>query len=157
MTIIAAERTSNVKASLFTYIESHYTTTAKEFQGSDTLDTTAVDEWVWFGVIGEAQAYFLRHTDNNNLGELYYPLLQCVINVKPSSNILRLDAIRDILENLLRRASISVLDYAGGSNGLVGKLTGEGTPVVQALGKQNDVNVMSVLFRFRFLRQYGPR
>ena len=157
MTIIAAERTANVKASLFNYIDTNYTTTAKDFQGSDTLATTAVAEWVWFGIVGEAPAHFLRHTDNNNLGELYYPLLQCLINVKPSVTILRMDTIRDTLENLLRRASISVLDYAGGGNGLIGKLTGEGTPIAQALGRQNDVEMMSILFRFRFLRQYGPQ
>lgn len=156
--MLPQERSENIKAALFDYLETNWTLTQKEFQGEDALDTTSstLTEWVWFGVTGEGGRHFIRHADNNNLGELVDYILECEISVKPTSNILRIDAIRDTLVGLLRRPAILVTDVGGGTNSALGYLGGNGIVGSQPLGIVNDVNKYSLLFSFRWLEQYSP-
>ena len=156
--MLPQERMENIKAALFDYLETNWTATSKELQGETALDTAdaTLTEWVWFGVIGESGRHFVRHTDGNNLGELVNYILECLINVKPTANILRIDALRDTLVGLLRRVVIPVTDVAGGTNANIGNLTSNGILASQPLGMENDVNRHSLLFTFRWLEQFSP-
>ena len=83
MAVQPEERFDNVKRALFDYIESNYTTTAKWFQGSTVLDTTAITEWIWIGIVGVARRRPMRQV-SNNIGNLVTLLVQGIIYVKPT-------------------------------------------------------------------------
>lgn len=154
--MLPEERTENLKLALFSFIETNYTLTSKEFQGEIALDTTAIAEWVWFGMVGETGRRFMRHANGNNLGELVDHVLECIIHVKPTSTITRINTIRDTLVALLRRAAITVTDVAGGTNANIGRFISQGILATQALGIENDVDKFSILFNLRWLEQFSP-
>lgn len=154
--MLPQERSENIKRAIFSYLETNWTITAKEFQGESALDTTAITEWAWFGIVGEAGRHFVRHADGHNLGDLVNYLLECVVNVKPTDTITRINALRDTAVSLLRRASIAVTDTAGGTGAAIGNVVSQGVMAVQPLGIENDVDKMSIIFPFRYLEQYAP-
>lgn len=153
MAIRAEERFNNVKQSLFNHIESNYTTTTKLFQGSTEIDTTAETEWVWFGIPGVAGRRFVRQV-GSNLGNIVTILVQAIIYVKPTTNITRVEAIRDIVVNLLRRANIQVVDYVG-NNANLGKLYGQDLLDETNLGIVDDTYQYSLLFNLSYLEEFN--
>ena len=152
MAIQPEERQENVKSALFDYIETNYTTTSKWFQGSNVLDTTAISEWVWFGIVGSSRR-FVRQV-GTNMGDLVTFLVQAVIYVKPTETIVRIDRLRDIVVNLLRRVAIQVVDRVG-SAGNLGKLYGQGLVGDVPLGIVDDVDQYSLTFAFSYLEEYS--
>lgn len=153
MAIQPEERFNNIKQSLFNHIETNYSTTTKLFQGSTEIDTTAETEWVWFGIPGVAGRKFVRQV-GANLGNIVTLLVQAIIYVKPTTNITRIDAIRDIVVNLLRRASIRVVDHVGGTGNL-GKIYGSDLLDETNLGIVDDIYQYSLLFGFKYLEEFS--
>lgn len=152
--MIANERTENVVASLFDYISDNYSETALELQGSNVIDTTAITEWVWFGITGIGPRQFIRHATTTEHGDLASFLVTAEINVKPTTSTIRTFAIADVVRNLLRRPSISVLDYVGGGLGVVGKLLGQGVLSEVKLPIENDLQKHVLTFRMQYLETY---
>lgn len=152
MAILPQERTENVKRALFDYIATNFTETAIQFQGSNVLDTTAQTEWTWFGITGSSRRY-VRQT-RSNFGNLVTFFIQAIIYVKPTQSITRIDAIRDAVANLLRKASIQVVDRIGGTGNL-GKLYGREILSDVPLGVENDIMMHSLTFAFDYLEEFS--
>lgn len=155
MAILPQERFSNVVNSLFSYIETNYTLTQKEFQGQNALDTKTVKEWVWFGAQVASRRYERQVTHDNTRGNIVSLFVTAHIMVKPSNNFLRVTEIRDTIVNLLRWASIQMQDYAGGT-GLIGKLTGKDIFDEVDMGFEADINRYRVTFLFDYIEQFTP-
>ena len=155
MPIQASEKSENVKRSLFAYLTTNYTTTALQLQGSDVVDTTALTEWVWFGIPAVAVRQFIRSYSSVEHADLATYLVTAEINVKPTTAITRIDAIADVIRNLLRRPSISVVDYVGAGNGEVGKLLGQGVMSEVTLPIENDLQKHVITFRMQYLEKYA--
>ncbi len=148
-------RIENVKRSLFSYIVANYSTTALQLQGSDVLDTTAITEWVWWGLTGVGGRTLARNIRDNSHGELATYLVTAEINVKPTTNITRIDAIADAVRNLLRQVSIPVTDYVGGTGVVGSKLLGRGVYSEQPFPIENDLQRHVILFRMQFLEIFA--
>lgn len=153
MAIVAEERMRNVKLSLFNHIDQNYTATAKQFQGSNVIDTSSIDEWVWFGVMGTAAGRFFRQVRENRLGGLVTVLLNCTIKLKPTIYFIRMDEIRDLLVNILRRPSIAVVDHTG-NGATIGRLIGDGLVDDARMGVVDDLDQAVLSFHFHFLEEY---
>ena len=155
MSAQASEKSENVKRSLFNYIVSNYTETALQFQGSEVIDTTALSEWVWFGITGIVARIFMRDASKTEHADLATYLVTAEINVKPTTTITRPSAIADVVRNLLRRPAISVVDYAGAGSGEVGKLNGWGVMSEVELPIENDLRKYVITFQMRYLEKYA--
>lgn len=153
MAIQPEERFNNIKRALFDYIETNYTETTKWFQGSNVLDTTAITEWVWFGVVSVARRRPMRQV-SNNWGNLVTLLVQAIIYVKPTDTITRVDAIRDVVVGLLRKPAIQIADRVG-SAGNLGTMYGEDVVNEADLGIENDLHMYQVTFAFNFLEEFS--
>lgn len=153
MAIQPEERFDNIKRALFDYIESNYTTTTKWFQGSNVLDTTAITEWIWFGIVGVVRRQPLRQV-SNNFGNLVTLLVQVIIYVKPTETITRVDALRDIVVALLWKPAIQIVDQVG-SAGNLGKLYGQDIVHESDLGIENDLHMYQITFAFDFLEEFS--
>lgn len=152
MAIQPEERFDNIKRALFDYIETNYTTTSKWFQGSNVLDTTAITEWVWFGIVGVPRRRPMRQV-GNNWANLVTIALQAIIYVKPTETITRTDAIRDVLVGILRKPAIQIVDQVG-STGNLGKMFGQDIESEVDLGIENDLHMYSIVFGFSFLEEF---
>ena len=159
MALLPHERYSNIVNSLYAYIQTNYSTTQIDFQGLATLDTKTITEWIWVGtdVIGRRNMRQVttdpalpRGFSWGNLVTLY---LTTIISVKPNTNLLRAYEIRDILVNLLRRATITITDYAGGA-GAQGRLYGCEIIEESALGVENDVTRLRVVFEYKYMENF---
>lgn len=153
MSILPQERFSNVINSLFSYIETNYTLTQKEFQGQNALDTKTVTEWTWFGAQVASRRYERQVTQDGTRGNIVSLLVTVFIMTKPSNNFLRVIEIRDTIVNLLRWASIQMQDYAGGT-GAIGKLTGKDIEGESDMGVENDVNRYRITFFYDYVEQF---
>lgn len=153
MAIQPEERFNNVKRALFDYIETNYTETAKWLQGSNVLDTTAITEWAWFGIVGVARRRPTRQI-GSNWSNLVTILVQAIIYVKPKINITRIDAIRDVIVNLLRKPAIQIVDRVG-SAGNLGTMYGQDVVNEADLGIENDLRIYQVTFGFDFIEQFS--
>ena len=153
MAIQPEERFDNIKRALFDYIESNYTTTTKWFQGSNVLDTTAIAEWVWFGIVGVARRRPMRQV-SGNFGNLVTLLVQAIIYVKPTETITRVDALRDVIVGLLRKPAIQIVDKIG-SAGNLGKMYGQDVVNEADLGIENDLHMYQVTFGFNFIEEFS--
>lgn len=155
MAIQPGERIENIKRALFNYIASNYSETTIWFQGSNVLDTTGQTEWVWFGIVGSSRQPMRQiRQDSANMGNLVTFLIQAIIYVKPTETITRIDGIRDVVVNLLRRPIIEVTDRIG-STGNVGRLAGKEIQTDIALGIENDLNTHSLTFEFDFIEEFS--
>lgn len=155
MAILPQERFSNVINSLFSYIETNYTLTQKEFQGQNALDTKTVTEWVWFGVQVASRRYERQVTQDGTRGNIVSLFVTAYIMAKPSNNFLRVIEIRDAIVNVLRWASIQMQDYAG-STGAIGKLTGKDISDEADMGVEADVNRYRITFLYDYIEQFSP-
>lgn len=153
MAILPQERFSNVINSLFSFIETNYTATQKEFQGQNALDTKTVTEWAWFGAQVASRRYERQVTQDGTRGNIVSLLVTVFIMTKPSNNFLRVIEIRDTVVNLLRWASIQMQDYAGGT-GVIGKLTGKDIEGESDMGVENDVNRYRITFFYDYVEQF---
>lgn len=153
MAIQPEERFNNVKRALFDYIETNYTETAKWFQGSNVLDTTAITEWVWFGIVAVARRKPMRQV-GSNIANLVTLLVQAIIYVKPTETITRVDAIRDEVVGVLRKPAIQIVDRVG-STGNLGSLHGQDVINENDLGIENDLHMYQVTFEFDFLEEHS--
>lgn len=153
MAILPEERIENVKRALFDFIETNYTLTTKWFQGSNVLDTTAITEWVWFGITGSDRR-FLRHVRRENLGNLVTFFVSAIVYIKPTETITRIDLIRDTIVNLLRRASVQVVDRVG-SAGNLGKLYGKELLSDIPLGIEDDLDRLSLTFAMEYIEEFS--
>lgn len=154
MAIQPEERIDNVKRALFDYIETNYTTTTKEFQGSNFLATTAETEWVWFGIVGFVRRRPARQIGSSNWGNFVTILVQAIVHVKPTETITRIDTIRDNVVNVLRRAVIQVVDRVG-STGNLGKLYGNDILDEVPLGIDDDINRYAITFSFDYIEEFS--
>lgn len=154
MAIQPEERFDNVKRALFDYIEINYTETTKWFQGSNVLDTTAITEWVWFGIVGVARRRPMRQVGSSNIANLVTLLVQAIIYVKPTDTITRVDAIRDQIVGVLRKPAIQIVDRVG-STGNLGSLHGQDVINENDLGIENDLHMYQVTFAFDFLEEHS--
>lgn len=154
MAIRAEEKFENVKRSVFNYIETNYTLTAKDFAGSKGLDTTNIDEWVWFGFTGTTARRFMRHSEPTVHGDLVQYLLNVVISKVISDDITGIDRIRDTVVNLLRRPAIQVVDYADTQANL-GKIVGQGILSEGHIEAENDVPRYSLIFLLQYIEEYN--
>jgi len=151
--IRAEEKFENVKRSLYNHIEANYTETAKDFAGSNALDTTGITEWAWFGITGATGRRFMRHTQATVHGDLVQYLLTVIINVHVTDYVTRIDRIRDVVINLLRRPSIQIVDYVETQANL-GKLLGQGIFSEGHLDAENDVQRYSLIFLMQYMEEY---
>ena len=163
MTILATERLGNVQRSLYNYIEQNFTESAKDYREANGFDSTSVDDWVWFGIASVAERHMGFHSQAATKAGLWYISMQSVINVKPTAYIGREIDIRDALVNLLRRPSITVVDYVGGS-GNIGKLIGQGVRGesldnrVRAIpgSAEEDIQRWIMMFDFQYMAVFNP-
>ena len=153
MAILPEEKFENVKRSLISYIETNYTASAKDFAGSNALDTTNITEWVWFGVTGATGRRFMRHSDAARHSDLVQYLLTVIINKHVSDDVVGIDRLRDAVVNLLRRAAITVYDYAG-NGASISKLLGQGILSEGHIDAENDVQRYSLIFLLQYLEEY---
>lgn len=153
MPIQPEERFSNIKRALFDYIETNYTETTKWFQGSNVLNTTAITEWVWFGIVGVARRKPMRQV-GSNIANLVTLLVQAIIYVKPTDTITRVDAIRDVVVELLRKPAIQIVDRVG-SAGNLGTLYGQDVINEADLGIENDLQMYQVTLGFDFIEEFS--
>lgn len=153
MALQPEERFNNIKRALFNHIETNYTETTKWFQGSNVLDTTAITEWVWFGIVATAGRRFLRQVRDSNFGNLTTILVQAIIYLKPTATIIRVDAIRDEVVNVLRRPNIQIVDRVG-SAGNLGKLVGQDILNENDLGIENDLHIYQITFAMDFIEEF---
>lgn len=153
MAILPEERTENIVRSLYGHIETNYTLTDKWFADSNVLNTTALTEWVEFSLISST-GRFMRQVTESTLGDLTTLLLHVLICQRPTAAVTRVNLIRDTIANLLRRASIQILDYVGGGPAL-GKLVGEGLMIDAFAGRERDVSRYALTFGFRYLAEYS--
>lgn len=158
-TILAEERFENVRRSLYDYIQSNFTASALDFEGSDSFDSVNVNDWVWIGVSSKRNQ-FMRQTSPGRMGDLTRFTLHTVIYMKPTNDLMRLDRIADNLENLLRRPSVPIVDYVGGS-GVIGQVIGQGVvgdrlaSITIPGSAEEDVRPHILDFEFLFLKEYA--
>lgn len=151
--MLPEEQLSNYWRSLFAYIETNYTFTAKQFNGENQLDTTKISEWVEFIWRTQRPYAFNRNVDNENVGNNVYATIDALIYVKPTNVVGRIVTIRDVVVNLLRRPFIEVLDWVGTKN-VIGSLQGEGLISDVALGLRQDLNRWSLSFEFMYQEKF---
>lgn len=144
---------SNVWRSLWAYVESNYSATAKSFVGLTALDTESISEWVEFAWQSSTSAAFVRHMDNEHPGDVMNAIVTAGIFVKPTDAVGRIVTIRDVVVDLLRRPLITVKDWVG-SKVEIGTLQGEGLLVDVSLPLEDDLTKWSLGFRFRYLEKY---
>jgi|CXWL01.1.fsa_nt_gi hypothetical protein len=154
MAIQPEERFDNIKRALFDYIETNYTETAKWFQGSNVLDTTAITEWAWFGIIGVARRRPMRQVGSSNIANLVTLLVQAIIYVKPTATITRVDAIRDEIVGVLRKPAIQIVDRVG-SAGNLGTLYGQDVVNEANLGIEDDLQMYQITLGFNFIEEFS--
>lgn len=144
---------SNYWRSLFAYIETNYTLTAKQISGENQLDTTKLSEWVEFIWHTQMVETFIRNVDNANAGNIMNATIGAIIYVKPTNVVGRIVTIRDTVVDLLRRPLIEVVDWVGTKN-IIGTLQGEGLISDVALGLRQDLNRWSLGFKFTYQEKF---
>lgn len=144
---------SNYWRSLFAYIETNYTATAKYLVGENELDTDSLSEWVEFIWSDSIPRYFLRHADNSHPGNIVHVTIGANIYVKPTTVVGRIIAIRDVVVDLLRRPLIEVKDWMG-TKSVIGLLQGEGLKSDVALGIREDLNRWALMFGFSYQEKF---
>lgn len=157
--MIPEERFENVKRSVFRYIQDHYLEAPLDFQGSETFNSSEVDDWVWLGVFARTHQY-VRHIENKRHGDITRFTLHTVSYSKPTANIMRLERMTDELRTLLRKSTIPVYDHVG--NGVeIGQAVSQGIQTDRPVGitlpgsAEGDVTTHVVDFLFQYLTQYS--
>lgn len=158
-TLIPEERFENVKRSVFQYVQQNYLEAALDYQGAETFNSSAVEEWVWVGISSKTHQY-IRHIENLRHADLTRFTLHTVSYVKPTANIMRLDRMTDELRSLLRKAIITVYDHVG--NGVeIGQAIGQGIQTDRPVAilvpgsAEGDIQTHVVDFLFQYLTQYS--
>jgi hypothetical protein len=144
--VVAQEKVANFQRSLWAYIESNYSTTAKYFYGLNINETQSLTEWVEFEW-GSSTRRFQRIAAG--AGNLVSPIVSAYVYVKPTDDITRIAVIRDAVVDVLHRPVVPVLDWMG-NKAPIGSLWGEEIVVDNYLGLENDVNQWMLSFRFSY-------
>ena len=150
--MLAEERVSNIKLSLVQYLQEQFTFSPIYFEGELALDTTRLTEWVEFSMPSTNRRY-VRRLPNGRIGNIARYLISMLIHLKPTSNVVRLEQIRDEVVSVLREPTVPVYDYA--DTGIqIGDVVGDGLESDGPKFKSNDLYIYPLLFNFRFIEEH---
>jgi len=157
--MIPEGRFENVKRSLYAYIQSNFTESAIDFQGSDVFRSKDANDWVWFGVSSRTHQ-FVRSVSDSRSGDIVRFLLHAVVYVKPTEDIMRMEHVADALRDLIPpRAAISVYDHVG-TGTAIGHIVNQGivadrNAIITIPGSaEGDLPIHIIDFELQYLAEY---
>jgi hypothetical protein len=161
MPIVPEERSENLKASIFKYIEANFTTTPVDYAGAG-LDESDYDEWVRADVMLTPTIH-MRQVGGGLLGGEASVLVNLNIFHKQSelqsTNIYRIQRIRDELANLFRvPVEVPIKDWVenAGANTVGTALTFELEDQDLGLQMENTVYQYNLTSTLRYIFKWEP-